>query len=142
MWVWQAFALLSFPVTPLNLSTVYTTEVYQITFTPGKSREEMKRTERESSLYAVPGSGEFDLTNVHLVICFCITNALKLELLQGLGELLDSYRKICKENSVHQKTAHCKSNLKTKMTYCTHGLVIHYSCRYRLEYLMLLAQII
>lgn len=53
MWVWQAVALLSFPVTPLNLSTVYTTEVYQITFTPWEKQrgnEAYRERERERGL--------------------------------------------------------------------------------------------
>lgn len=33
------------------------------------------------------------LTDVHLIICFCVTYALELELLQGLRKLLDSSRK-------------------------------------------------
>lgn len=55
-----------------------------------------------------PGLGQTELTNVHLVICLCIAYALKLELLQRLGELLDGSRKICKvRGSEHQnKTLH------------------------------------
>ncbi len=54
-----------------------------------------------------------ELTNVHLVICLSITYALKLELLQGLGELLDGSRKICKmRGSEHQnKTCRFKGHI-------------------------------
>lgn len=36
------------------------------------------------------------LTNIDFVICLCVAYAFKLELLQGLGEFLDSSRKIWK----------------------------------------------
>lgn len=44
------------------------------------------------------------LTDVHLVIRLCVSDALKLELLQGLGELLHGYRKVCKSKSTSIRT--------------------------------------
>ena len=38
--------------------------------------------------------GLLGLTYVNLVVCLCIADALKLELLQGLGKLLDSCREV------------------------------------------------
>ena len=54
------------------------------------------------------GPGQTELTDVHLVICLCITYALKLELLQGLGELLDGGRQICRIRGAERqnKTLH------------------------------------
>lgn len=53
------------------------------------------RKEREREI-CPPGPGRSELTDVHLVIRLGITYALELELLQGLGELLDGGGKIWK----------------------------------------------
>lgn len=53
----------------------------------GKNGEEEMKDRKERDVPSKPGQTK--LTNVHFIICLCITYAFKLELLQGLGELLD-----------------------------------------------------
>ena len=76
----------------------------------GKCREE-SRWNTSQRVMCPPRPGQSELTNVHLVIRLCITYALKLELLQGLGELLDGSRKICKMRGWEcQNRTPCKWN--------------------------------